>query len=68
MNFKKRAFSTLTKKEISELSLEQIKNKIDDARKLEQKEIERTIRYWQGKIKYAEMRIKENKNKLKELQ
>jgi len=68
MNFKKRVFSTLTKKEISELSLEQIKNKIDDARKLEQKEIEKIIRYWQGKIKYAEMRIKENKNKLKELQ
>ena len=29
------------------------------------KEIEMTIKYWQGKIRYAEKRIEENKKKLK---
>ena len=33
-------------------------------KEIQKKEIEMTIRYWQGKIKYAEMRIKENKKKL----
>jgi len=37
-------------------------------KEIQKKEIERTIRYWQGKIKYAEMRIEENKKKLKEFQ
>ena len=31
------------------------------------KEIERTIRYWQGKIKYAKMRIIENEKKRKKI-
>ena len=31
------------------------------------KEIKRTIRYWQGKIKYAQMRIIENEKKLKKI-
>tara|TARA_R100001440_G_scaffold24576_1_gene39995 strand:- start:421 stop:543 length:123 start_codon:yes stop_codon:yes gene_type:complete len=37
-------------------------------KEIQKKEIERTIRYWEGKIKYAKMRIEENKKKLKELQ
>lgn len=31
------------------------------------KEIKRTIRYWQGKVKYAKMRIIENEKKLKKI-
>ena len=31
------------------------------------KEVKRIIRYWQGKIKYAEMRIIENEKKLKKI-
>tara|TARA_R100000687_G_scaffold75363_2_gene66764 strand:- start:715 stop:909 length:195 start_codon:yes stop_codon:yes gene_type:complete len=36
-------------------------------KELEKKEIERIIRYWQGKIKYAKMRIIENEKKLKKI-
>ncbi|BCV02079.1 MAG: hypothetical protein CM15mV49_440 [uncultured marine virus] len=32
-------------------------------KELEKKEIERIIRYWQGKMKYAKMRIIENEKK-----
>ena len=36
-------------------------------KELEKKEIERIILYWQGKIKYAKMRIIENEKKLKKI-
>ena len=36
-------------------------------KELEKKEIERIIRYWKGKMKYAKMRIIENEKKLKKI-
>ncbi len=68
MNIKQKVFSDLiSSKELEKLSLQQIKNKIDEARELERKEIQRTIRYWQDRKRQAEMRIKINEKKLKDL-
>ena len=36
-------------------------------REMQIKEVKRTIRYWQGKIKYAKMRIIENEKKLEKI-
>ena len=42
-------------------------NKPMTDREIKIKEIEMTIKYWQGKIRYAQMRIIENEKKLKNL-
>jgi len=42
-------------------------NKPMTDREIKIKEIERTIKYWQGKIRYAQMRIIENEKKLKNI-
>jgi len=42
-------------------------NKSMTVKEIEKKEIEMTIRYWEGKMKYAKMRIEENKKKLKRI-
>ena len=42
-------------------------NKSMTDREIKIKEIERTIKYWQGKIRYAQMRIIENEKKLKNI-
>jgi|TARA_R100000654_G_scaffold8756_1_gene20392 hypothetical protein len=39
-------------------------NKSMTVKEIEKKEIEMTIRYWEGKMKYAKMRIEENKKKI----
>tara|TARA_R100001460_G_scaffold24483_1_gene49172 strand:+ start:50 stop:184 length:135 start_codon:yes stop_codon:yes gene_type:complete len=42
-------------------------NKSMTLKEIKIKEIEMTIKYWQGKIRYAQMRIIENEKKLKNL-
>jgi len=42
-------------------------NKTMTLKEIKIKEIEMTIRYWEGKKKYAQMRIIENEKKLKNL-
>jgi|TARA_Y100000114_G_scaffold132693_1_gene131619 hypothetical protein len=43
-------------------------NKSMTDKEIQKKEIEMKIRYWEGKMKYAKMRIEVNKKKLDQLQ